>query len=151
MKSYRYIKELFCILVAALAFAGCSPLEEPQNAADGYGYVQFKLYKEASYSPTKAVMSQINYLSDVSKIRVVMRSGGHDIAQTLVMKYSNKESAEFGLRSDKIKLLAGSYELAMFTSRFTSPLLQATLQSSKLLQEVCQCMTSQQIPLREER
>ena len=65
MKSYRYIKELFCILVAALAFSACSPLEEPQSAVDGYGYVQFKLYKEASYGQTKAVTSQINYLSDV--------------------------------------------------------------------------------------
>ena len=128
MKSYRYIKGLFCVLLAALAFAGCSQLEQPQSSADGYGYVQFKLYKEASYSPTKAVMSQIDYLRDVSKIRVVMRSGGHDIAQTLVMNYSNKEAAEFGLRSDKIKLLAGSYELAMFTlyDSMDQPLYEST-------------------------
>ena len=128
MKSYRYIKELFCILAAALAFSACSPLEEPQSAADGYGYVQFKLYKEASYGQTKAVTSQINYLSDVSKIRVVMRSGGNDIAQTLVMNCSDKESAEFGLRSDKLKLLAGSYELAMFTlyDSMDQPLYEST-------------------------
>ncbi|MBR5499118.1 MAG: DUF4458 domain-containing protein [Bacteroidales bacterium] len=114
MKLYRYIVLLAITLGSAL-FAGCSLMEEPQAVGDGYGHVQFKLYKEASYSPTKAVTSQIDYLSDVSKIRVVMRSGGKDIAQTLVMNYSNKEAAEFGLRSDKIKLLAGTYELAMFT------------------------------------
>ena len=102
-------------------------MEEPQTG-DDYGHVQFKLYKEASYSPTKAVTSQIDYLSDVSKIRVVMRSGGKDIAQTLVMNYSDKESAEFGLRSDKIKLLAGTYELAMFTlfDNMDQPLYEAT-------------------------
>lgn len=103
------------IALASALFAGCSLMDEPQAVGDEYGYVQFKLYKEASYSPTKAVTSQIDYLSDVSKIRVVMRNGGKDIAQTLVMNYSDKESAEFGLRSDKIKLLAGTYELAMFT------------------------------------
>lgn len=90
-------------------------MDEPQQDGSDYGHVQFKLYKEASYSPTKAVMSQIDFLSDVSKIRVVMRSAGNDISQTLVMNYSDKESAEYGLRSDKIKLLAGEYELAMFT------------------------------------
>ena len=129
MNSYRYIKHFFCILATALAFAGCSLMEEPESSADaGYGYVQFKLYKEASYSPTKAVMSQINYLSDVSKIRVVMRFEGNDIAQTLVMNYSDKESAEYGLRSDKIKLLAGKYELAMFTlyDSLDQPLYEST-------------------------
>ena len=126
MKTYRYIVLLTIALSSAL-FAGCSLMEEPQ-AGDGYGHVQFKLYKEASYTPTKAVKSQIDYLSDVSKIRVVMRSGGKDIAQTLVMNYSDKESAEFGLRSDKIKLLAGSYELAMFTlfDSMDQPLYEST-------------------------
>lgn len=103
-------------------------MEEPQTAGDGYGHVQFKLYKAASYSPTKAVVSQIDYLSDASKIRVVMRSGDKDISQTLVLNYSDKESAEFGLRSDKIKMLAGSYELAMFTlyDSLDQPLYEST-------------------------
>ena len=126
MKLYRYIV-LLTIALGSLLFVGCSLMEEPQTN-DGYGHVQFKLYKEASYGSTKAVTSQIDYLSDVSKIRVVMRSGGKDIAQTLVMNYSDKESAEFGMRSDKIKLLAGTYELAMFTlfDSMDQPLYEST-------------------------
>ncbi len=95
--------------------AGCSLKEDFRPEEDGYGYVQFKLYKEASYASTKAVKTQLDYLNEVSKIRVILRSGDNDIAQTLVMNASDKESAEFGLRSDKIRLLAGKYELAMFT------------------------------------
>ena len=113
MKTYRYILQLFIAIAAFAAAAGCSKVEEP--AGDGYGHVQFKLYKEASYVPTKDISTQIDYLSDVSKIRVVMRYGNNDITQTLVMNSSNKEAAEYGLRSDKIKLLAGTYQLAMFT------------------------------------
>lgn len=114
MKLYRYIVLLTIALGSAL-LAGCSLKEEQPAAGDGYGHVQFKLYKEASYVPTKDIKTQLDYLSDVSKIRVVMRYGNNDITQTLVMNYSNKEAAEYGLRSDRIKLLAGTYQLAMFT------------------------------------
>ena len=126
MKLYRYIV-LITIALSSALFVGCSKVDEPV-AGDGYGYVQFKLYKEASYSPTKAITSQIDYLSDVSKIKVVMRYAGKDITQTLVMNSSNKESAEFGLRSDKIKLLAGTYQLAMFTlfDSMDQPLYEST-------------------------
>ena len=110
MKSYIY--KLFVVLAAFLAAIGCSTVEQPEG--DGYGYVQFKLYKEASYA-TKAITNQIDYLADVSKIRVIMKSGDYDITQTLVMNSTNDEAAEFGLRSTKIKLLSGTYQLVMYT------------------------------------
>lgn len=112
MKSLRYT--FLTILSLLLLFlASCSKVEEISGG--DYGYVQFKLYKEASYVPSKAIQTRLDYLHDVSKIRVTMRYGNNDITQTLVMNASNDEAAEYGLRSDKIKLLSGRYDLAMFT------------------------------------
>ena len=109
-----------------LALASCTKVEEMNG--DDYGYVQFKLYKEASYAPSKAIQTRLDYLHDVSKIRVTMRYGNNDITQTLVMNASNDEAAEYGLRSDKIKLLSGRYELAMFTlyDKNDQPLYEST-------------------------
>ena len=115
-------------MLGLLFMAGCTHLEESDYRETGYGHVQFKLYKEASYSPTKAMTTQIDYLSEVSKIRVVMRIGNNDITQTLVMNSYDSETAEYGLRSDKIKLLAGSYQVAMFTlyDKKDQPLYEST-------------------------
>ena len=100
---------------AALSFGSCSKVEEPDYREKDYGYVQFKLYKEASYEGTKAVVSQLDYLADAAKLKVTLRYEGNDITQTLVLNSSNEEAAEFGLRSDKLKLLAGTYQVLTFT------------------------------------
>ena len=103
------------ILLSSLIFGSCSKVEEPDYREKVYGYVQFKLYKEASYDGTKAVVSQLDYLKDVSKIKVTLRYDGNEITQTLVMNSSDEDAAEFGLRSDKLKLLAGDYSISTFT------------------------------------
>ena len=77
-----------------------------------YGHVQFKLYKEASYPGTRA--AQLDYLNDVAKLKVTLRFEENLISQTLVMNAANDEAAEFGLRSDKLKLLAGDYQVLTF-------------------------------------
>ena len=100
---------------AALSFGSCSKVEEPDYREKDYGYVQFKLYKEASYESTKALVSQLDYLADAAKLKVTLRYEGNDITQTLVLNSSNEEAAEFGLRSDKLKLLAGTYQVLTFT------------------------------------
>ena len=100
--------------VAALSFVGCTK-EEPDYREKEYGYVQFKLYKEASYEGTKAIVSQLDYLADATKLKVTLRYEGNDITQTLVLNSANSDAAEFGLRSDKIKLLAGTYQILTFT------------------------------------
>ena len=112
----RYLKfnMLLVIAFAAAALIGsCSKVEEPDLNETDYGYVQFKLYKEASYQATKAVDS-LEFLNEVSKVQVTLRYDDREITQTLVMHSSNEESAEFGLRSDKLKLLAGSYKVQGF-------------------------------------
>ena len=80
-----------------------------------YGYVQFKLYKEASYEATKAIVEELDYLSQVSKVTVTLEYGESRISQTLVVSASSDEAAEYGMRSDKLKLLAGEYRLMKFT------------------------------------
>lgn len=77
--------------------------------------MQFKLYKEASYDATKAIVSQLDYLADAAKLKVTLRYEGNDITQTLVLSAANDAAAEFGLRSDKLKLLSGTYKVLTFT------------------------------------
>lgn len=105
-----------CLLMAiALTLAGCAEIQELDYREDAYGYVQFKLYKAASYDATKAVVTQLDYLKDVSKIKVTLRYGENIMSQTLVLNSSDDKAAEFGLRSDKLKLLAGNYQVVMFS------------------------------------
>ena len=99
-------------LISAFALFGCAEVEEPGVYDPDYGHVQFKLYKEASYPGTKA--AQLDYLRDVAKMKVTLRFEDNLISQTLIMNSSDDESAEFGLRSDKLKLLAGDYQVITF-------------------------------------
>ena len=108
----RFIRNiLLCLLATSFFMTG--GVKENVAVEQSYGYVQFKLYKEASY--VKAVTEQLEYLSDVTKIRVTLKYEDNLISQTLLMNAFNEETAEFGLRSDKLKLLAGSYELLSFS------------------------------------
>ena len=109
----KYLRNIILMVLAAMALASCVKEHEPDYREQTYGYVQFKLYKEASYEATKAD-NQLEYLKDVAKIQVVLTFEGNQISQTLVAGAANDEAAEFGLRSDKLKLLAGSYEVLTF-------------------------------------
>lgn len=113
MKISVYRLLIFTFL-STLLVSGCAKVAEPDWRESEYGYVQFKLYKEASYPAVKAEVSQLEYLSDVSKIQVNLRYGDNEITQTLVMNSSSDEAAEYGLRSDKLKLLAGTYKVQTF-------------------------------------
>ncbi|MBR5835834.1 MAG: DUF4458 domain-containing protein [Bacteroidales bacterium] len=109
---------IFSIIIAAMSvflFASCAKQEPADYREHDYGYVQFKLYKEASYEDTKAVVSQLEYLNDASKIMVTLQFGSSQITQTLTLSASNAEAAEFGLRSEKLQLVAGEYSVLAFT------------------------------------
>lgn len=112
----KYLKRYILLsiaLLAALIVSGCQQDELADYRETDYGYVQFKLYKEASYPGTRA--AQLEYLRDVAKVKVTLRFEDNLISQTLVMNASNDEAAEFGLRSDKLKLLAGEYQVLTFS------------------------------------
>ena len=118
-KIENYIKCLgAALLTAAVALlSGCVDEELPDNRDLDYGYVQFRLLKETQASPaSKAEVPELDYLSDASKVKVTLQgAGGQLISQTLVLSAADKEAAEFGLRSDKLRLLAGEYTIASFT------------------------------------
>lgn len=102
---------------SALLLAGCAQEELPDNRETEFGYVQFKLYKEASYDNvvSKAIVSQLDSLSQASKIRVELMDGnGNQISQTLVLTSSSNEAAEFGLRSELLQLVKGEYQVLSY-------------------------------------
>ncbi len=100
--------------VTAALMTGCVREELPDNRETEYGYVQFKLYKEASYE-TKAVVSQLDSLSQAEKIAVsLLDSDGMTITQTLTLTASDAAAADYGLRSDKLRLLAGEYQIVNY-------------------------------------
>lgn len=106
---------VLCITVLPFIFSGCNKQEITDYREHDYGYLQLKLYKEASYGDTKAVVSQLEYLNDATKIMVMLQFGDQQITQTLTLKASDAEAAEFGLRSEKLKLIAGDYHVTAFT------------------------------------
>lgn len=116
---FNIVKLLFVSLIAVfsgMAMSGCSDDEEVSQSQ--YGYVQFKLYKEASYNngteaaaQSAATRASINNLGEAKKIEVEMLYNGTSITQTLVLNAYNDENAEYGLRSDKLQLLVGEYKI----------------------------------------
>lgn len=116
------IKTLFAFVAGLAAFCStaCSDDDGIDNREQDYGYVQFKLYKEASQSEassqtqSRAIVDELDYLDDATKLQVNLRSGNTTITQTMTLSSADKESAEFGLRSDKLQLLAGDYQIISF-------------------------------------
>ena len=108
--SILFFVPLIVSLLAMTVVTGCSDDDEPLQST--YGYVQFKLLKSASIdkgTTTRAVTDKLDKLSDAQKVKVVMQYNGSTITQTLLLNAYNAENAEFGLRSDKLKLLTGTY------------------------------------------
>lgn len=119
MTAYKKIINLFfapiiTVLLCAVV-TGCTD-EEGLNGSD-YGYVQFKLYKAASYESGEAEKTatrangEIKKLDEIQKIEVELLYNGTSIIQTLVLNSYSAENAEFGMRSDKMQLLAGKYTI----------------------------------------
>ena len=114
---------LALLSVVSMCALACSDDETADHRDFDYGHVQFRLYKEASYEKTeqqaqpqsRAVVSQLDYLNKATKILVNMGFEGSTIQQTLTLSAADNASAEFGLRSEKLKLLAGEYTVYSYT------------------------------------
>ena len=115
MKLFKF--SVAALLALATAFlGGCSDDDGIDNRDRDYGYVQFKLHKEASYDVvSRAQKPQLDYLSEASKVQVSLYYDGTTITQSLTLSAPDKESAEFGLRSEKLRLLAGQYQIITFS------------------------------------
>lgn len=124
MKLFRNKAIFATVACLAVLFSGaCTNDDGIDNREQDYGYVQFKLYKEGAVqmpsdataeAGTRAIVDELDYLADACKLEIRLLSGNTTIAQTMTLNYADKESAEFGLRSDKIQLLAGTYEIVTF-------------------------------------
>lgn len=101
---------LIVSLLAMVAVTGCSDEEDALQTGQ-YGYVQFKLYKSTGEGAATRATDKLELLSDAKKINVVMLRDGVTLSQTLVLNSYNAENAEFGLRSDKLQLLTGTYKI----------------------------------------
>ena len=103
---------LIISLLTIVVAPGCSDDDEALQSQ--YGYVQFKLYKSTSFDKgtvTRSVTDKLESLSSAQKIMVVMTHNGTTVSQTLPLNAYNANNAEYGLRSDKLQLLAGTYKI----------------------------------------
>ena len=123
MKYSLWGKTLIASVVAVCAlvgFTGCTENDEELGAA--YGYVQFKLYKNDTTPKKSATRSEgaqeLEFLSDAQKIKVSLERNERDgsvIQQTLVLHSYSEENSAYGLRSDKLQLLAGEYKVTDYS------------------------------------
>ena len=111
---YSLLRNPFVALVVAVCtmvgFTGCTEKDDELNAA--YGYVQFRLFKNdtAPKKGTTRASDPLEYLSDACKVGVSLeRPDGSVIEQTLMLRSYDVENAAYGMRSDKLQLLAGEY------------------------------------------
>ena len=99
-----------CSLVAVASLLltfGCE--SEGDNLSADYGYVQFHLVKASQLDDTRA--EKLDWLADACKIKVVMQLDGATITQTLNVASYDATTAEWGLWSEKLRLLAGDYNI----------------------------------------
>lgn len=123
MKNIKFnVCVVLLMLLGLSCVISCSDSDGVDNREQEYGYAQFKLYKRASYeesasepmAQTRAVKKVLDYLSEACKIKVTLTFEGTTIAQTLNLQAADESMAEFGLRSDKLKLVVGDYRLDAF-------------------------------------
>ena len=108
MRQYLLTKICSLVAVASLLLTfGCE--SEGDNLSADYGYVQFHLVKASQLDDTRA--EKLDWLADACKIKVVMQLDGATITQTLNVASYDATTAEWGLWSEKLRLLAGDYNI----------------------------------------
>lgn len=108
------LRHLFLMFMALLAMTVTQSCSEDDSLIDGqYGYVQFKIMKNSTLESTRAA-GQLDNLTDAKKIEVMMRHNGMSVTQTLRLNSYDQQTAEWGVRSDRLKLLAGEYVIDGF-------------------------------------
>lgn len=100
---------LYALLLLCLLSIGCQ--NEEQTLYADYGYVQFRIVKSGSEQDPTRAKDMLDRLTEAHKITVIMQHEGSTITQTLPLGYYSEESAEWGVRSDKLRLLVGEYNI----------------------------------------
>ena len=98
------------VVAVALLLGSC---DKQQASLDvEYGYVQFHLVKASQLESFDTRSTDaLEWLSDACKITVVMQHDGSTITQTLNLSSYDATTAEWGLWSEKLRLLAGNYDI----------------------------------------
>lgn len=113
----RINRILYYLLPAILLLGLLSCTDDNENLQGGNGYVQFKLYKSASYEKSKtsrAGDNRVDYLNEAKKVKILLTSEDFSFSQTLSLNAYNDENAEYGLRSEKLELIPGEYTVSGF-------------------------------------
>ena len=97
------------LALIALIAGGCQ--KQGDELASEYGYVQFKLIKASQMDSAATRADELKWLSEAHKIEVVMQFDGSTITQTLPVSSYDSEAAEWGLYSEKLRLLKGEYNV----------------------------------------
>lgn len=108
---------LYYLLPAILLLGLLSCTDDSENFQESNGYVQFKLYKSASYEKSetsRAGDNRVDYLNEAKKVKVLLTSEDFSFSQTLSLNAYNDENAEYGLRSEKLELIPGEYTVSGF-------------------------------------
>ena len=107
----RTVIYLWLLLLAftGVALTGCTD-DNDGGRQQQYGYLQFKVGQAVTRAAGK-----LESLADAKKVKVVLQYDGSTIEQTLMLNAYNNETAEYGLRSDKLRLMAGEYTLVGYT------------------------------------
>ena len=109
----KFIHLCLLLLSSALIFVTSCKQDSAMNEAAEYGYVAFRLTKQQEIETKTATRAALNWLSDAHKITVTMQSLEDltTLKQTLPITYYDKELAEWGVTSDKLRMLVGDYKV----------------------------------------
>ncbi len=145
---YRIIRSLFAAFSAALLLQGCSS-KELDNMEGGYGHIQFHLFKDASYvAPGTKAANELDFLADAAKLKVTLRTDNNDIlTPTVTLEAAEGGRAEYGLASDKIKLLSGDYKLTAYQifDALDSPVYTENLSEARSFTITSGCLVSKDL------
>ena len=115
-KTYKLLQMSLILLGLVTLTVSCDDDEFITNSQNGY--VQFKLYKSASYNKkttSRAANNQLDYLNDAQKIKIILNNQDNlQFSQTLDLYAYNDENSEYGMRSDKLELTPGEYTVKGF-------------------------------------
>lgn len=81
------------LVLAVGLFTACADDDNELQLGGRKGYVQFRLLKETSYE-LRTVASELNYLNDAKKIKVVLTSNGITASYTLSLNAYNAEKMQ---------------------------------------------------------
>ena len=108
----KFIQLCTLILSSVLLLSSCAKESTDGQSVD-YGYVAFRLTKQLEAEAESATRAKLNWLSDAHKVTVTMQSlkDYTTLKQTLPITYYDKDLAEWGVTSDKLRMLAGEYQV----------------------------------------